>query len=165
MAKPNALSMLKEDHQKVKKLLDKLTSTTDRGVKTRRELLDQIREEIKVHTHIEEEIFYPTFKNAVSSKSALRLYYEAMEEHHAADKVLSDLMRTDPGTVAFGGKAKVLEELVVHHAEEEEGEMFSVARDVLTPEELESLGEEMAARKEKIREGRAWDTSASHAAE
>jgi iron-sulfur cluster repair protein YtfE (RIC family) len=157
MAKEDAISLLKEDHERVEKLLDKLTATTERGVKTRREILAELNGEIQAHTKIEEEIFYPAFRDASGRKADERLYYEAKEEHRAADKVLADLRRADPSTAAFGGKAKVLAELIKHHAGEEEKEMFARAREVLTKEELVDLGERMKARKEAIQSGRAWD--------
>jgi hypothetical protein len=160
----NALSLLKEDHKKVKGLLEKLSSTTDRAVKTREHLLEQIHEEIKAHMHIEEEIFYPAYRKAISSREGDKLYYEAKEEHRAADKVLSDLLRADPATLAFGGKVKVLKELVLHHAEEEEKEMFENARKAMSAPELRELGERMQARKLELKEGRAWERSSGRSA-
>ena len=157
MAKQDAISILKEDHERVEKLLDKLTATTERGVKTRRELLSEINAELRAHMMIEEEIFYPAFRDAAGRKADERLYYEAKEEHRAADKVLADLRRADPATAAFGGKAKVLAELVKHHIGEEEKEMFSRAREILGKEALVDLGERMMARKQAIESGRSWD--------
>jgi hemerythrin-like domain-containing protein len=157
MAKKDAIALLKEDHEKVEKLLSKLAATTERGVQTRVELVEKIHAEIKAHTAIEEEIFYPAFREAATRKADERLYYEAKEEHRAADKVLADLRRADPSTAAFGGKAKVLCELVLHHANEEESEMFPRAREVLSKDELVTLAERMQARKEAIAHGRSWD--------
>ncbi len=162
MPKREALALLREDHDTVSKLLDKLTATTERGVKTRRDLLERIRHELKAHTMLEEELVYPVLRDGAATKAHERLYYEAKEEHHAVDKVLSDLSRADPATAAFGGKAKVLQELVTHHVQEEEGEIFPVLREMLTSEERNELGERMLARKAEIERGRAWD---SHAAE
>ena len=159
MAKEDALQLLKEDHERVEKLLDKLVATTDRGIQTRRDLLEKISAEIKTHTKLEEEIVYPAFREAGERKSDERLYYEAKEEHHAADKVLSDLRRADPSTAAFGGKAKVLCELVKHHADEEEKEMFPRIRELLSKDELVELGERMKARKKAIESGRSWETA------
>ena len=47
-------------------------------------------------------------------------------------------------------KAKVLKELVEHHADEEEKEMFPRAKKVLSKEELRALGEQMQLRKETL---------------
>jgi hemerythrin-like domain-containing protein len=148
----NALELLKEDHQKVKKLLNELTETTTRAVRTRPQLLADIEHELKVHTRIEEEIFYPAFKAAGGSDHK-EMNFEALEEHRAVDElVLPDLKNTDPTSEQFSGRAKVLKELVEHHADEEEDEMFKMAKKALSDEELRSLGERMSARKQELQE-------------
>lgn len=161
--KPDAIALLKEQHEQVAELLDALASTTDRGVKIRQELLAKIEANLNAHMAIEEEIFYPAYKQAVSTKKDGKLYYEAVEEHKVAKHELKELGRQDPATVAFGAKAKVLKELVEHHVEEEEEELFPKARELMSKEELQDLGEKMSARLEKIRSGRAWDRSVNAA--
>ena len=147
----DAVALLKSDHDEVKKLLEDLTETTTRAAKKRAELLAKIEKELKIHTTIEEEIFYPAFKNA-DGKDHLMMFHEATEEHRAVDAlVLPDLKKTDAGTEQFAGRAKVLKELVEHHADEEEEEMFPKARKALTKAKLVELGEQMAARKEELR--------------
>ena len=64
----DALSLLKEDHDKVKKLLEDLDSTTERGVKTREQLFNKIKQELEIHEAIEEEIFYPALKDHPKTK-------------------------------------------------------------------------------------------------
>ncbi len=150
MAK-DAIELLKADHDQVKDMLMELTDTTKRGVKTRSKLVEEIAKEIKIYSKIEEEIFYPAFKAAGGSDHN-RMNYEALEEHRAVEKlVLPDLLKTDPGSDEFSGRAKVLEELIEHHADEEEESMFPLAEQTLSQEELEALGEKMAARKEELR--------------
>lgn len=147
----NAIQLLKDDHKKVRKLLTELESTTTRGIKTRSELLEKIGTELRVHAQLEEEIFYPAFKAAGEKSDDLELYFEALEEHRAAGElVLPDLEKTDPASDQFSGRAKVLKELVEHHAGEEEKEMFPRARALLGDEELRVLGERMAMRKEQL---------------
>jgi hemerythrin-like domain-containing protein len=149
----NAIDLLKEDHNKVKKLLKELTETTTRAEKTRLKLLEQIHKELEAHTKIEEEIFYPAFRNAGNSEHA-KMYFEAVEEHRAVDSlVLPDLKNTEPGSEKFSGRAKVLKELIEHHADEEEKEMFPKAKKALSKDELNSLGEKMAERKRQILAG------------
>lgn len=146
----NAIDMLKADHDKVRGLLAKLSDTTNRAEKTRKELLDQIHRELAVHTKLEEEIFYPAFK-AAGGKEHNKLNYEAIEEHRAVDSlVFPDLEETDPATDQFAGRVKVLKELVEHHADEEEQDMFPLARKALSKDELRDLGEKMAARKREL---------------
>ena len=62
----NAITLLEKDHETVRGLLDKLDATTERAGETREKLLAKIEQELKVHTKIEEEIFYPAYKAAVS---------------------------------------------------------------------------------------------------
>lgn len=150
MATANAISLLKADHKKVKGMLEDLESTTERGPGKRTKLLAQIRTELEVHTTIEEEIFYPAFLDAVKKKEDREMYFEALEEHHVVKVVLPEMAATDPTSEEFGAKAKVLKELVTHHAKEEEREMFPAARKVLSDDELEQLGERMAARKKEL---------------
>src|SRR5690554_1479355 len=149
MAK-DAIALLEEDHSKVRDLLAKLTSTTDRAGKTRQDLLEQIAMELKVHTALEEEIFYPAFREA-NGKEHLKLYHEALEEHRAVEEmIIPDLQKTDPQSVQFSGRAKVLKELVEHHVEEEEEMMFKMARESLSKDALQELGDKMATRKKAL---------------
>lgn len=146
----NAIELLKADHKKVRELLSQLVETTTRAEKKRRELLVKIEQELEVHTHIEEEIFYPAFKAAGNAEHK-KMYFEAMEEHRAVDElVLPDLKKTEPGSEKFSGRAKVLKELIEHHADEEEQEMFKLARKAMSGEQLKELGEQMETRKQEM---------------
>jgi hypothetical protein len=150
-AGPNAIQLLRDDHATVRGLLGQLEATTSRGAKTRTELLARIQREIEVHSTIEEEIFYPAFKAAGGRQDDDKMYFEALEEHRAAgDLVLPDLLGTDPASECFGGRAKVLKELIEHHAKEEEREMFPRARELLSADELRALGERMRSRKQEL---------------
>lgn len=146
----NAIDLLKNDHEKVKGLLAKLSETTIRAEKTRRKLLEEIAEELRIHTKIEEDIFYPAFKAAGDSSDKSK-YYEATEEHKAVEQlVLPDLENSDLSSEAFTGRAKVLQELVEHHTKDEEEEMFPKARELFDEEQLEALGEKMMALKKRL---------------
>lgn len=146
----NAIDLLKKDHENVKQLLARFTETTERAVKSRTELLEKIGREVEAHTKVEEEIFYPAFRDAVGKAEERELYFEAVEEHHVVDLVLAELRQCDPGTETYSAKAKVLQELINHHAEEEEKEMFPLARKHLGKDELADLGQAMAARKSDL---------------
>jgi hypothetical protein len=148
---PDAIALLKADHKKVRDLLDQLEETSERGLKKREQLIATIESEIKVHTTIEEEIFYPAFKEAAQKKDDEDLYFEAIEEHHVVDFVLPELVETDPGADNFSAKVKVLKDLIEHHAIEEEEEiMFPKARKILSKGELQELGNRMSARKTEL---------------
>ena len=147
----DAISLLKDDHQTLRKLLKELNDTTNRAEKTRPELLATIAMELRVHSAIEEEIFYPAFKAAGDKADDGKMYFEALEEHRAAGElVLPDLLETDVTSDQFGGRAKVLKELIEHHAGEEEDEMFQRARELLNKEELVALGDLMLQRKTEL---------------
>jgi hemerythrin-like domain-containing protein len=143
MSSGDAIDLLTEDHQKLRDLLTELTDTTNRASKKRTELLEKIKKEILVHSQLEEEIFYPAFKRANGSEHK-KMYFEAVEEHRAVSAlVLPDLETTDVTSDAFAGRAKVLKELIEHHAEEEEEELFPKARKALSDARLKELGAQM----------------------
>jgi hemerythrin-like domain-containing protein len=146
----DAISLLLDDHDKVRELLSQLEETDNEDADDRRSLLQQIEHEIQVHSKVEEKIFYPAFKKAVTEEDGQKLFHEATEEHHVVDMVLPELKRVDPATDEFAGKAKVLKDLIEHHAEEEEREMFPAAREALGEDELVRLGEEIQEMKRKI---------------
>ena len=140
----DAIKLLKADHDKVKKLLTELESTTERGVKTRQELFATIKGELTIHEVIEEEIFYPELK---AHPKARDIVLEGYEEHHVVDLLMGELEGMDVSDERWGAKAIVMKENIEHHIEEEEGEMFRKARQVFDRAELVDLGERMAQRK------------------
>lgn len=143
----NAIDLLKADHEKVKDILSQLSESTERALKKRAELLARLEMEVSIHTRLEEEILYPAFKEAGSKEEDV-MYYEAKEEHRTVDSlVLPDLKETDPGTPEFAGRVKVVKELLEHHIEEEESEMFPKAKQLLGKAKLDELGAQMEAMK------------------
>lgn len=152
-AKPatDAIALLKQDHEKVRGLLSKLETAAGKSRDKAQKLVTQIDQELAVHTQIEEEIFYPAFRDAVRSKGDKKLYFEAKEEHHVVKLVLPEVIDNDgESNEEFAAKAKVLKELVEHHADEEEKEMFPKAKKVLDKAELQELGQRMADRKKEL---------------
>jgi len=146
----DALTLLKADHDKVKGLLSELEPTTERAVKTRTELFEQIKSELTVHEIIEEEIFYPTLKQHPRAKE---IVLEGYEEHDVVNILMGELSALPVDDETWGPKAKVMIENIEHHIEEEEGEMFQKARQVFDRDELEQLGKAMQDRKnEALRE-------------
>ncbi len=147
----NAIDLLIEDHERVKDLLTRLTESTERAVKTRTELLSKLEMEVTIHTQLEEQILYPAYKEA-GGKEELKMYHEAKEEHRAVDSlVLPDLNATDPGSVQFSGRAKVCKELLEHHIEEEESEMFPQARELFDAKRLEEMGAQMIELRNRLK--------------
>ena len=135
-----ATDLLKKQHRQVEKLFKQAEKATQ--PRQRRQLMDQIAEMLTMHTKIEEEVFYPAVRELGSSK-AEEMIDEAFEEHHVVDLVLAELPNVDPEDERFEAKMTVLSELVKHHVEEEEGEMFPMAEKKLGAERIKELGQQM----------------------
>ncbi len=142
-----ATDLLKKQHKEVKSLFKKIEKTENGRV--RRQLLDEIATALHGHTVIEEEMFYPAVRGLATQK-AEEMVLEAFEEHHVVKLVLAELPKVNTEDDRFEAKMTVLSELVEHHADEEEKEMFKLAQK-LGKDELESLGEQMEERFEAVR--------------
>ena len=135
--------LLKADHRKVEELFTQLESA--RGAAKLR-VFEQIRTELELHTQIEESIFYPALEEP---KETHELALEAYEEHDVVKRLLKELGRARTANEEWEAQAKVLQENVEHHVEEEENELFNKATRALSQEDLETLGEQMANEKER----------------
>ncbi|HEU4715041.1 MAG TPA: hemerythrin domain-containing protein [Pyrinomonadaceae bacterium] len=137
----DAFSLLKEDHRKVEELFKQLESATG---KKKLSVFEQIKTELELHTHIEEKILYPALEEP---KETHDLTLEAYEEHDVVKRLLRELGRAKTADDEWEAKAKVLQENVEHHVEEEENELFKKAAAALGQEEIEALGEELETEK------------------
>lgn len=147
----DAITLLREDHKLLRKLSEELAETTERAVETRKKLLARLETELKAHTTIEEELFYPALVDASKDIEDARRVAEGTEEHRACDqKVIPDMHKSDPGSITYSGQAKVLKDYIFHHLKEEEEDMFPKAREVISRTELQELGERMLARKKEL---------------
>ncbi len=149
----DALTLLREDHQKVKKLMGEIEKTTERGVKTREDLFARLVRELTVHEQIEEQIFYPEVKEQAKSKKLEEMVTESFEEHHFVDTVKAEIEGTPFDAEEWAAKFKVMMENIEHHAfEEEEGKMFPQVRKIFSTGELEDMGTRMAELKQQLLE-------------
>jgi hemerythrin superfamily protein len=140
----NALDLLSADHKKVKGLFEKAEELEGGKQKV---VFDQIRQELETHTHIEETIFYPAVEKREELKDMVR---ESLKEHHRVKTLLQEIGKLTPDDEEFGEKLEELMECVQHHAEEEEeGKMFPKLRQVMKAAELEQLGRDLEAAKQK----------------
>ena len=146
----DAIKLLKQDHEKVKKMLDELESTTERALKKRETLSEELKQELKVHEAIEEEIFYPALRKKLDDDE---IVLEGYEEHHAVDMLLDELVGVPYDHETWGPKMKVIKENIEHHIEEEEGQMFKQAREALDKADLDELGTRMEERKSAFAAG------------
>jgi iron-sulfur cluster repair protein YtfE (RIC family) len=141
----NAFTLLKDDHEKVAGILEKIDGTTERATKGREELFTQLKKELDVHTRIEEEILYPALEEFEETRA---ISLEAYEEHALVKQLLEELASAPKDDEQWTAKFTVLKENIEHHVEEEEGEMFTKARKVFTKDEIEKLGDRLQEAKQ-----------------
>lgn len=141
-ATQNPAEMLREDHRRVKELFERFEEAQE--PETKAEIVREALRELKVHTALEEEIFYPAVRQAAEEGD---LVDEALEEHHVAKLLIEELEGMGPDDEHFDAKFKVLAESVKHHIEEEESEMLPKAE---RSEEIVEIGEEMTERKQEL---------------
>jgi len=128
---PNALELLRTDHRTVESLFEKVKSNEDGNNAA---TFKKIKEELDVHAHIEEQIFYPHLLEK-GDKELKKIVREGVEEHGQVKDLLAELSSLSGDSPTFKAKLTVLMENVEHHVEEEEDEMFSMAEDQI-PEKL-----------------------------
>lgn len=150
-----AVEMLKADHQRVHSLFEDYETA---GGEDRIAIAEKIMKELEVHAAIEEEIFYPAFREK-ADKHGQDMVTEALEEHQSVKTALKELKAMDPEDDAFDSTFLDMMHDVEHHVGEEEGEMLPLAEEVLG-DALEELGTEMQRRKHDLMEGLA--TEAMH---
>ena len=141
----DAIALLKADHRKVEDLFEQFQKA--RGSAAKQKICHQICVELKIHTAIEEEIFYPALRGKIEDDSL----DEAYVEHDGAKVLINDLEQASPDADFYDAKVKVLSEEIKHHVGEEEMPkegMFAQARKAGL--DMDALGEQMAARKEQL---------------
>lgn len=143
-----ATDVLKKDHNAVKKLFTQFNRTTARAVEQRQHLVDKISEELEIHAAIEEELFYPAVRATGEGEDLVR---EAVEEHQEVKQLVAEIQGLDVSSPEIADQMRQLREAVLHHATEEEKEMFPFAKEHLGAEELTRLGQQLQARKEELK--------------
>ena len=150
MAKTNgsmdAIELLTQQHREVKEMFDRFEKMTDRAKVSKKKLADEICKALIMHTTIEEEIFYPATREA--SEDTEDMVDEAVVEHASAKDLIAQIMEMDPDDDLYDAKVKVLSEMIDHHVEEEEKEMFPKTKQLKL--DLKALGQEMQARQKEI---------------
>ena len=141
----SAIDMLKEDHAKVKKAFKEFENLDRSDTETCRQVVKTVCEDLKVHTTLEEEIFYPAVRAAIEDEDIMN---EAAVEHETAKMLIEQLENSSPDDPQYFATFTVLGEYVMHHVKEEEGEMFAQAKKAEL--DLDALGEQMKARKEEL---------------
>jgi hemerythrin superfamily protein len=146
---PDVLDLLHEDHEKVKSLFSEALGDGSTAGKRSR-LATQIVEELKLHAELEEKLFYPELRAKSKRDSDEREnVLEAYEEHAAMKDAIRRLERDKSSPEEKKAKIQVLCDLVDHHVQEEEGELFGEARSLLGEDELRRIGARVAAAKSR----------------
>ena len=145
-AKPvDAITLLKDDHRQVQQWVREFEHTDD--ARTKQELSDLICKALRIHTRIEEELFYPAAYDALDDDGD-DLLDEAAIEHACARALIGEIEAMRVGEPLFDARVRVLGEYIDHHVREEESELFPECRD--SGMELKALGKAMAVRKEQL---------------
>ena len=149
-AEKDACDLLDADHKAVKKMFkeyEELTSSRARGAsQKKKELAQQICQELTVHAQVEEEIFYPALRDALKDTDLLD---EAAVEHQSAKDLIAQIQAAGEPDEMVDAKVKVLGEYVDHHIKEERGEIFPKAR-AAKKLDLMAMREELETRKEEL---------------
>jgi hemerythrin-like domain-containing protein len=138
-----ATALLEKQHRELERSFATALGTEDARI--RRSAMNDIIRQLTTHTRIEETIFYPAVR-ALDTEKAKDMILEAFEEHHVVKLLLKELPKVDPKAETFEAKLTVLKELIEHHVEEEEQEMFPMAERKLGPDLSRELADAMAVR-------------------
>jgi hemerythrin superfamily protein len=140
------LNALKADHDELKGMLKAILATKDG--KKRSVLFAPFKSKLTAHSRAEERVFYQPLEKTEEGKT------EALEgtvEHQVADRLLADLAAArQPEAETWTARCSVLQELLEHHIEEEEGDFFKTARKLFDRAALEKMGKDFASEKSKI---------------
>ena len=141
----NVLDLLKEDHQEVKRLFEEFENAEGRA---RQGIVEEALKALEIHTKIEEDLVYPAIREVAEEEEGEEKVDEANEEHHVVTLLSKELRKMRASESGYQAKFTVLSELVKHHIEEEEGEMFPQAEQ--TDIDWEELGQEAMKIKERM---------------
>jgi len=137
----DAITLLIDDHKRIKRVLAEGDETTERAEKTRTELFERLKDLLLSHEQMEEVVLYPALKAHPKSKD---MALEAFEEHHVVDEILEELGNTPVTDETWAAKFTVAKENLEHHMGEEEDEMFPDCRKMFSKAELEQMGAKKA---------------------
>jgi hemerythrin-like domain-containing protein len=139
----DAIVMLREDHQELKRVFREFEAAGDDAAVTKQRLVDRMIEMLTVHTYLENECMYPQVRRLVPDLDSEIL--ESFEEHHVADVLCVELTAMTADDERFDAKVSVLMENVTHHIDEEENGWFPTVREALGRKALQEIGAQMQA--------------------
>jgi hemerythrin superfamily protein len=141
----DAIDMLMQDHDKVEKAFRDFEKMDRHDAEACRRMVRMVCEELKLHSLLEEEIFYPAVREAIGDEELMN---EAAVEHETAAMLIEQLENMGTDDPNYFATFTVLGEYVKHHIKEEQGEMFPAAKRARV--DLAALGERMRARREEL---------------
>jgi hemerythrin superfamily protein len=141
----NLFQLLKKDHRLVSSLFSKISKTKENAGKTREKLYLELRENLDLHARAEEAVVYPLLKEREKTKD---IGYEAVEEHAIVKFLFSKIDAEEPTSDEWMAQVCVLQEVVDHHVEEEEDEMFKKMEKAFSEEEIAEMGRQFVEFKE-----------------
>ena len=130
-------SLIKKDHQEIANLFRRLQAAEGFS-ETSEQLFAQLREELELHAHAEERAWYPALREAEGTQE---LVEEALNDHALVQDLLDELAASHMDDEAWNEKLEVLEEHVEDHIEEEEGDIFDMARQLFSMEQAAELAQ------------------------
>ena len=137
---------LHQDHEKAKKVIGELKKTSEGAEKTREHKFAQLKQELEVHTEFENEVFYPAVGKNSKAKQTVQ---HGMKEHEKAEAVLEELDDMDKTSPEWVETLSKLESMLQDHIQEEENEIFKLARDAIDDSRAQQMGKEYKERKQQ----------------
>ena len=141
----NLFTQLHQEHQNFKMLFEQILD--QKNVDAKIDLFNNLKKALIPHMKSEEDVFYPELYNHEDTKE---MSLEALEEHHVAEAALMELSKSDPFMENWRPKAKVLSEILNHHIEEEESEIFNAARDIIPQNRQNEIYTQYIQKKDEI---------------
>jgi hemerythrin superfamily protein len=145
----DATILLAEDHDEIRELFSDLLELGPSSAFDRKAILDELRHVLDVHAQIEEEVFYPAVRR-IPDENARDLVEESLEQHDEVKLLMEELLRLDPAAPDFDERLAELRETVEQHAQQEEAEMFPIARERIGSDRLDAIGRELEALKDAL---------------
>jgi hemerythrin superfamily protein len=146
----DGITLLKDDHRRLEKLFRKFEQSGPRATRSRQRLADRIVTELKIHTALEEQVFYPLVRGSVPDADSMIL--ESLEEHHLTHILGKELTELAPSDEHFGPKAEVLIQTVLAHVHAEERSVFPRMRKAVGRRRIVEIGDAMAKLRPKLQQ-------------
>jgi iron-sulfur cluster repair protein YtfE (RIC family) len=133
----NAIELLEMDHDRISQLFDRIEEATE--YEDRRKLFDEVRQELEAHSHVEENIFYPSISEHEEFRDEIEHYFD---DHQEMKELIQEISGAGDES-DFDNSMDELIEVVESHVDDEENELFPSVMDEIEPEVLEELGEQI----------------------